>query len=130
MTAAEFAQRLTGVARRGREWRADCPRCHQSTLSFRDMKHSLSVECTHARSDLGEHEMAVMGCSLKEILGALGLIEVDILSEAWGRALRQQFGGDDQQAQQYLDDLREQSALRARSPRGVRIRQIPPADPS
>jgi len=72
--------------------------------------------------------MAVAGCSLKEILAALGLTEVDILSEAWGRALRQQFDGDDQRAQQYLDDLREQSALRARSPRGVRIRQVPPAD--
>jgi len=70
-----------------------------------------------------------VGCSLKEILRALGLIEVDILSEGWGCALRQQFGGDDQRAQQYLDDLREQSELRARSPRGVRIRQILPADP-
>ena len=79
---------------------------------------------------VGEHEVAVVGCSLTEILGALGLIEVDILSEAWGRALRQQFGGDDQRAQQYLDGLREQSELRSRSPRGVRIRQIPPTDPS
>jgi hypothetical protein len=130
VTAAEFAQRLTGVARRGREWHADCPRCHQPTLSFRDQKHSLSVECTHARSDLGAHEVGIVGCALTEILAALGLIEVDILSEAWGRALRQQFGGDDQRAQQYLDDLREQSALRAWSPRGVRIRQIPPTDPS
>ena len=52
MTAVEFAQRLTGVTRHGREWRADCPRCHAPTLGFRDHKDSLNIECRHARSDL------------------------------------------------------------------------------
>jgi len=126
MKAAEFAQRLTGVTRRGRQWWADCPSCHSPTLSFREHKHALSVECSHARSDLGPQEMMVVGCSLKEILGALGLTEVDILSDAWRDGLRRQFDGDDSQAQRYLDGLREDAALRTRSPRRVDVRHMPP----
>jgi hypothetical protein len=126
MKASEFAELLMGVTRRGRDWWADCPNCHQPSLNFRDLKNSLSVDCSHARSDTGQNEVMVVGCSLSEILAAIDLMEVDILSDAFRASLLRRFDGDRAKAQRSLDELREEAALRPRSPRGVDVRRMPP----
>jgi hypothetical protein len=126
MKAAEFAERLTGVTRPGRDWWADCPNCHQPTLNFRDLRNSLSVDCSHARSDTGQHEVMVVGCSLSEILAAVDLMEVDILSDDFRASLLRRFDGDRTKAQRSLDELRESTILRPRAPRGVNVRRMPP----